>query len=726
MKRFSILIICLSFLFSCTDEKQINIVYDASIPQLDFAVGDLKKALVSKSYKVDEKANFTIKFQIETNGTKSQGFKIKKISNSTILISSNDINGLMYGGLELAELITIGEDIRTLSEITDTPYIAKRGIKFNIPLDIRTSSFDDSGDAAQSNIATMWEFEFWEEFFDNMARHRYNTISYWNAHPFSSMVQLEEYPDVAFNDVCGTTIKPQENGHYWNVPEMPSKRIIANLKVLKKMTIDEKIAFWQRVMKHAKHRGIDIYFITWNICLNGAAPPGTNKENEGEIGKYGITNDYKNEISKDYLRKSVKQFLLNYPDVTGIGVTAGENMRAPMTDDDKEKWLWETYGLGILDAKEEQPNRKIDFIHRFWWTDMKVIKKYWGDYPDSFNMSFKYAKAHMYSAVNPPFAKPFIKWMQSENLKSWWNLRNDDIFIHRWGDPQYASSFIKHLPYDQTAGYYMGSDGYVWGREFISKQPENLRQLEINKHWFNFMLWGRLGYNPNIKNERFEKILAAKFPETDAQLLLNAWSEASKIIPQVTRFAWGDWDYHWQPEASMEIWNHLKPIDKFISNPTMEGSNILNPSDYATAILNKETISKITPLDVIRNLENYSKKARQNADSLLKNVVSNELKQTLLDIKSMSYLGEYYAHKFAAAVELAFYKNNGIDTNKEKAIGFLEDAVTDWMRYRDINTDRYNPQNFARLQTFDWNKQLERVKKDVEIAKNITLDHQNK
>ena len=32
--------------------------------------------------------------------------------------------------------------------------------------------------------------------------------------------------------------------------------------------MDEKIEYWRRVMKYAKDRGIDIYFITWNVLMN--------------------------------------------------------------------------------------------------------------------------------------------------------------------------------------------------------------------------------------------------------------------------------------------------------------------------------------------------------------------------------------------------------------------------------------------------------------------------
>ena len=59
----------------------------------------------------------------------------------------------------------------------------------------------------------------------------------------------------------------------------------------------------------------------------------------------------------------------------------------------------------------------------------------------------------------------------------------------------------------------MGSDGYVWGREFISNHPQEPRELEIDKHWFNFMLWGRMGYNPDMSNEIIKGKLAEKYPD---------------------------------------------------------------------------------------------------------------------------------------------------------------------------------------------------------------------
>jgi hypothetical protein len=53
----------------------------------------------------------------------------------------------------------------------------------------------------------VWEESFWNDFFDEMARSRFNVISLWNLEPFPSLVKVPEYPDVALDDVWRTTMK---------------------------------------------------------------------------------------------------------------------------------------------------------------------------------------------------------------------------------------------------------------------------------------------------------------------------------------------------------------------------------------------------------------------------------------------------------------------------------------------------------------------------------------
>ena len=40
------------------------------------------------------------------------------------------------------------------------------------------------------------------------------------------------------------------------------------------------------------------------------------------------------------------------------------------------------------------------------------------------------------------------------------------MYYLRWGDPDFARAYLTNLPdLSKIAGFYMGPDGYCWGRE---------------------------------------------------------------------------------------------------------------------------------------------------------------------------------------------------------------------------------------------------------------------
>ena len=276
------------------------------------------------------------------------------------------------------------------------PFIARRGIKFNIPLDARTPSYSDDSTSGQANIPEMWDMAFWTRFLDEMARHRYNVLSLWSLSPFPSLVKVPEYPNVALADVkrkTGAMFDATNQGRNMYDPSWP-------LETVRTMTIDEKIAFWRGVMQYARDRGIDVSVFTWNIFVYGTEGSG-----------YGLTVDPRNATTKDYVRKSTRALFNTYPLLTAIGVTSGENM-GDLDDAGKEQWMWETYGLGVKDAMADaadpaspfhRPGRHITLIHRAHQADLKAIVETFKALPGSdrsgadstLAFSFKYlAGAH--------------------------------------------------------------------------------------------------------------------------------------------------------------------------------------------------------------------------------------------------------------------------------------------------------------------------------------------
>ena len=247
-------------------------------------------------------------------------------------------------------------------------------------------------------------------------------------------------------------------------------------------------------MQYAHDRGIEVYLFTWNIFVWGAE------------GKYGITAAQNNPTTIDYFRASVRETLL---DVSAAGRHRHHGGREHAGPQGRvlqgEVALEDLRRRHPRRAKKLQPDRKIRMIHRFHQTNLREIMAEWKDYPGTFDLSFKYAIAHMYASPAPPFAKQALAELPAD-LRMWMTVRNDDIYSFRWGDPEFARAFVRNLPGpDKLAGYYMGPDGYIWGREFLSTEPETPRQLVIQKQWYSFMLWGRLSYDPTLPDALFER-----------------------------------------------------------------------------------------------------------------------------------------------------------------------------------------------------------------------------
>jgi hypothetical protein len=710
------------------------ILYDHAIPQAGFAASEIRSACAAAGLSaaegtlsdlarigapvriviaagLDASARAAAELEVKPLASKApQSYAIRRNSakaHTTLAVLGADGAAAMYGGLDLAEAVRLG----TLDQVTDSdhaPYIERRGIKFNIPLDVRTPSYSDNSDAAQKNIPEMWSFDFWREFLDAMARHRFNVLTLWNLHPFPSLVKVPEFPEVALEDVRRTRV-PMDDTYSHSGNDMVRPELLADTEVVNTMTISQKIRFWRDVMQYAHDRGIEVYWFTWNLFTWGAE------------GKHGITADQTNLKTIAYFRASIREMVLTYPLLAGFGITAGERMENRKDQFAKEKWLWKAYGEGVADAVKQQPGRDVRMIHRYHQTGHGEILEEWRNYPGTFDLSFKYAIAHMYSSPNPPFIRAALPHL-SPKLRTWLTVRDDDYYSFRWGDPEYARAFIRNIPGpDKVAGFYMGPDGTVWGREFLSTEPEVPRQAIISKRWYGFMLWGRLSYDPNLPDALFERTLAARFREVPSATLLHVWAQASKILPQITRFFWGDIDLRWFPEACLSHPRHrgFYTVQHFIEGGTMPGSGILNILEWRRSKLAGKTGDGTTPLDAADAIARYSSNVLQALPELrAKQGANKELRLTLGDLAAMAHLGNYYAAKIRGAAELALFDKTGAPANREAAVRYLQTALDHWKRYAGAYTAQYeHPKLYNRVGWVNIPALTVNVEQDIAIAR---------
>ena len=311
--------------------ETVGIFCRMNTPQHKFAAGDVKVALESRGFTVEFKDLSTlneshlgrkvvIALLSNTKATSllaiqrgsiasdpgEQGYVLRTTDtpNISYWIFGGDENGAMYGALQIAENINFNGFMGSYNE-EESPYIRNRGIKFNIPLDKESPTYYycTEGSSHKEAIRHVWDLDFWTTWFDEMARHRYNVLSLWSPHPFTSMLNMEdEYPGIAIQGVTGY----DKNG---------------GAVQINNMTIDEKINYWKQVMKYGKDRGFDIYFCTWNIFLSTAK------------NKHRLTTTPNNKKTKTYIRKYMKEFLETYPDLAGFGIIVGENMGGINTEE---------------------------------------------------------------------------------------------------------------------------------------------------------------------------------------------------------------------------------------------------------------------------------------------------------------------------------------------------------------------------------------------------------
>ena len=306
--------------------------------------------------------------------------------------------------------------------------------------------------------------------------------------------------------------------------------------------------------------------------------------------------------------------------------------------------------------------------------------------------------------------------------KTWLTVRNDDLYTFRFGDPAYAREYILNIPSaDKIAGFYMGPDGYVWGRDFLERDPSpGPRPLVMEKQWYAFMLWGRLAYDPSLPDSHFEQILAARHPNASSPHLFRALQGASQVMPLITRFFWGDIDLKWYPEACLSHRRHrgFYTVRHFMEGITMPGAKVLCIRDWRERLTARQPMTEITPLEIAAALDGAGSETFAALDALRDaSKHDSELRKTVHDCEALAWLGRYYAAKIRGACALALFDASGDTFEHEAALRHLGDALTHWKRYAAIRDAQYVPALYNRVGHVNVTELTEKVAADVELAR---------
>ncbi len=225
-----------------------------------------------------------------------ESFTVER-SGEVITVSAAHARGLMYGCLELADLIRTGRWTEADLSIRRSPTLHVRGIKFNLPYEPYSN-----GDPFRQNEQTALDLEFWRAFIDELARSRYNCLSLWSLHPFPLMISSPAFR--AANPYSDREIAEHE-------------------------------AFFHALFDHALARGIDIYIFTWNVYLPAPIAAGlglpaalaNSSEGTSQVNRWDTARARQlAPIVGDYFEEMIFRLLITYPQIAGIGTSGSEAM----------------------------------------------------------------------------------------------------------------------------------------------------------------------------------------------------------------------------------------------------------------------------------------------------------------------------------------------------------------------------------------------------------------
>ena len=604
---------------------------------------------------------------------KPESFRIRAADNG-YAVTGGDARGAMYGALDFAEQLELNGKVRDKEE---QPTLSLRALKFNVPL-------PGTGYLSEEDLANnkwFWSMDYWRKFLDMAARNRYNAITFWSAHPYGLMVRVPKYPEAR---------------------DVPAAEL------------DRNIAFFRQLFQMAADRGLDTYLVTWNIHVSRAFAQ------HHHVPAAGFDSP---EI-RDYEREAIKALFATYPMLTGLGTTAGERMDV-MTAKQKMDWIADTYFAAL-----KQVARPVPFILRYWQAEPEPLAAMLAsaNYPGPVYLDIKFNGEHMYSSVEPHVLDP--KWVALAHgrYRLLWHLRNDDLFILRWGDPDFVRETVRHMAGPDTAGFVEGSEVDVPGPDRIHTEASKAHmdwQYMFEKHWFRYMLWGRVGYNAAEPDATWLGHFRRRFGAAGGDVY-EAMHQSGKIAPLITSYHWNYMNGDWYPEGSIGSWNtsYEQPrvnyrraamyhdIRTYIFNNTIGGEMANIPEFVAGS-------KKVGPLEVADRLQQYGTRTLELTARARSHVErgAKEFACTEADLMAYGNLGVYYAEKLRGAAHLARWMFRAGAGENTQAVAHLMLALRAWRGVVVATENHYVPHEVWLFGQFDWKRYLPDVEADIRIAR---------
>lgn len=628
-----------------TVSAKIKVEKGSVTPQTEYAASLLKPF----------EQGHTITLRI-AGGAPAEGFTIEK-KGKKITITGNDGPGVIYGVNRLKEYYLMNRSYEGLTTITEAPEMVLRGACVGLQKTVylpghRVYEYPYTPE----NFPWFYDKALWIKYLDMLAADNMNTVYLWNGHPFASLVKLDDYPFA---------------------PEVDDATMQKNQDMFS-FLVDE-----------ADRRGIRVIQMFYNIILS-----------KPFADHYGLKTQDRNRpitpLISDYTRKSIAAFVQKYPKV-GFLVCLGEAMA---TIEDDVTWMKETIIPGIKDGlKASGRTDEPPIILRSHDTDGPlVLKESLPLYPNIYTMS-------KYTGESLTTYEPGGPWGETHRqLAEAAPVHIDNVHIlanlepWRWSSPAFTQKTVQAMHrVHHSKGLHLYPQASYWDWPYTAdKLADGSRQLQIDRDWMWYKVWGRYAWNSNRGEDKdywLQQLSVYYGIKHDAaRQILEAYDESGEIAPKLLR-RFGITEGNRQTLLlGMKMSELVNPYKYtiypgFYESCGPQGEKLI---EYVEKEWKQQAHVGELPLDIVNQCVAHGEKALA-AISSVNGVTrhSHEFLRLQNDMRCYDLFARSFRAKVLAAQQVLNYKWSKNVEYLDAAVPLLEISLENWHKLAAVTAETY-------------------------------------
>ena len=628
-----------------TVSAKIKVEKGSVTPQTEYAASLLKPF----------EQGHTITLRI-AGGSPAEGFTIEK-KGKKITITGNDGPGVIYGVNRLKEYYLMNRSYEGLTTITEAPEMVLRGACVGLQKTVylpghRVYEYPYTPE----NFPWFYDKALWIKYLDMLAADNMNTVYLWNGHPFASLVKLDDYPFA---------------------PEVDDATMQKNQDMFS-FLVDE-----------ADRRGIRVIQMFYNIILS-----------KPFADHYGLKTQDRNRpitpLISDYTRKSIAAFVQKYPKV-GFLVCLGEAMA---TIEDDVTWMKETIIPGIKDGlKASGRTDEPPIILRSHDTDGPlVLKESLPLYPNIYTMS-------KYTGESLTTYEPGGPWGETHRqLAEAAPVHIDNVHIlanlepWRWSSPAFTQKTVQAMhSVHHSKGLHLYPQASYWDWPYTAdKLADGSRQLQIDRDWMWYKVWGRYAWNSNRGEDKdywLQQLSVYYGIKHDAaRQILEAYDESGEIAPKLLR-RFGITEGNRQTLLlGMKMSELVNPYKYtiypgFYESCGPQGEKLI---EYVEKDWKHQAHEGELPLDIVNQCVAHGEKALA-AISSVNGVTrhSHEFLRLQNDMRCYDLFARSFRAKVLAAQQVLNYKWSKNVEYLDAAVPLLEISLENWRKLAAVTGETY-------------------------------------